>query len=228
MRTLTFTNLTKRREHFTLRDISFSARPGEIIALVGHNGAGKTTLLNLIAGITPPDSGTRPAIDAGALGFMFDTSLLIDSLTIDEYRAIFRRIYPTWSTSDFNTAIERYQLPTTQPINEFSRGMLVQLNMSILLAHQPEYLLLDEMTSGLDPFIREQLLTDIKQYVKKKSAIAIFSTHILEDIPHVADQLLVLEHGTIAGRKMLDETETTATIKDFIKESSDHNDWLND
>ncbi|MDO4670036.1 MAG: ABC transporter ATP-binding protein [Aerococcus sp.] len=226
MSKITVTDVNKTFPNFRLKDVSLEVNAGEIVALVGHNGAGKTTLLKLLSGELEADSGSLRAIDTEKLGYLFDDNLLIDSLTVNQYKTIFSGIYPHWHEKIFDALMAKYQLPVDTPIHNFSKGMLVQLNVSVVLSHDPHYLLLDEITSGLDPFTREEILKEIKQYVNQNDAVAIFSTHILEDVPLIANRLLIMEHGRVAANVKVSPNSQMEAIRKVIKGSSEVSEWI--
>ncbi|REH81917.1 ATP-binding cassette domain-containing protein [Staphylococcus felis] len=202
---------------FQLEDINIDVPEGKIGFLLGHNGAGKTTVLNILSKNTHIDKGNISNIPKSELGVLFDENHLPEKLSIAEYKKIFPSLFKTWNQEDFDYYINNFDLPLKKPIGKFSRGMKIKLNISIILSYHPQYLLLDEITSGLDPLIREEVLLVIKKYVQNNNATAILTTHILDDVLSIADYIFIINQGTIKLNMPVGNFKTTEDIKKKIR-----------
>lgn len=214
---ITLDTISKQHSDFELSNISFTAHDSEIISIVGSNGSGKTTLLKILSGAIEPDSGNLTDIPKSKLGVVFDQNHLPLELTIYEYSRILPSLFTNWDASSFKHYIDYFELPVSKKIGLFSKGMLKKFNVSIVLSHSASFLLLDEVTSDLDPFVRDEVLEVIKNYVKKNNAIAIITTHILEDVLTISDSLLVIEHGEMMVKKDTDDFENIEALKSYLK-----------
>lgn len=200
MTKVSMSHVKKKYDNFILSDINFQAKEKEIIGLIGENGAGKTTLLKSIGGINKIDFGTIKK-DFKELGFCFDSIPFPEELNILQLEHVFQNIGINWDTPAFWSYIKALQLPTKTPISNFSKGMKMQLNLCISISHHPDLLLLDEITSGLDPLMRRKVLRLIKKYVDQNDCSVIITTHNLNDVVEICTRFDLLDHGKIILEK---------------------------
>lgn len=210
-------NVNKKIKDFNLENINIHIPIGNIGFLIGNNGAGKTTLLNMVSGNMDPDGGFVTRISKGDLGFVFDENHLPENLTLMDYKIIFKSLFQKWDEKEFLLHINQFKLPIKKEIKNFSRGMKIKFNLSVILSYYPKYLLLDEITSGLDPIVREEILIAIKKYVKKNNATAMVTTHILEDIMIIADQIVIIDEGCVKLNTHINYFKDTKQIKEKIQ-----------
>jgi ABC-2 type transport system ATP-binding protein len=188
--------LTKRfGDRAALREVSFSARPGELLAVIGPNGAGKTTLLSILAGIREPDSG---AIEVpGEIGWVPQGAALYSRLTVDENLRLFARLE---GITELDPAVERMLDQTGlgerrgDQVGTLSGGNQQRVNIAIGLLSSPSVLLLDEPSTGLDPRQRERLWEFVLGLAGTGTTV-IYSTHHLQEAERYGDRLLVLADG---------------------------------
>jgi ABC-2 type transport system ATP-binding protein len=175
-----------------LRDISFSAGAGELLAVIGPNGAGKTTLLSILAGIRDPDSGevTIP----GKVGWVPQQAALYRRLTVEENLRLFARLE---QCEDIDGAVDRMLDQTglrerrADQIGTLSGGNQQRVNIAIGLLSQPAVLLLDEPSTGLDPRQRERLWEFVMRYARAGTTV-IYTTHHISEVELYATRVLVL------------------------------------
>lgn len=211
-------NLTKRYGAFiAVDDLSFAARPGEVLGLVGPNGAGKTTTLRSIAGIIPPSAGSITingfdlAIDPVAakrtLAFFPDEPRLFDYLSVRQHLAFIARLYGVEDheakaaalLDEFEITEKANQLP-----NELSRGMKQKLAIACGLLHAPSVLFFDEPLTGLDPLGIRRMKNSILQRARDGAAI-VLSSHLIGLLEEVCTHLLILKRGKRVAYGSLDE-----------------------
>ncbi|WP_186301015.1 ATP-binding cassette domain-containing protein [Staphylococcus hominis] len=209
--------VSKKFQDFQLEDINIEILEGKIGFLLGHNGDGKTTILNILSKNIHIDKGNISDIPKNELGVIFDENHLPKRLSIEEYKKILPYLFNNWNQEDFYYYINNFNLPLKKPIEKFSRGMKIKLNICIILSYHPKYLLLDEITSGLDPLIREEVLLVIKKYVQSNNATAILTTHILDDVLSIADYIFIINQGTIKLNTLVSNFKTTEDIKKKIR-----------
>jgi ABC-2 type transport system ATP-binding protein len=182
-------------ERQALRDVSFAAAAGELLAVIGPNGAGKTTLLSILAGIRKPDSGTVTV--PGAVGWVPQQAALYRRLTVDENLRLFARLE---GVEDVEAAVERMLTQTDlsdrrgDPVGTLSGGNQQRVNIAIGLLTAPSVLLLDEPSTGLDPRQRERLWEFVLGLAGAGTTV-IYSTHHLLEAERYSDRLLVLADG---------------------------------
>ncbi len=189
-------DLTKRfGERAALRDVSFTASPGELLAVIGPNGAGKTTLLSILAGIRDADSGTISV--PGEIGWVPQGAALYSRLTVAENLRLFARLE---GREDVEAAVEQMVGQTglgerrDDLVGTLSGGNQQRVNIAIGLLSEPAVLLLDEPSTGLDPRQRERLWEFVLELAGTGTTV-IYSTHHLHEAERYGDRLLVLADG---------------------------------
>jgi ABC-2 type transport system ATP-binding protein len=182
-----------------LRAVSFSAAPGELLAVIGPNGAGKTTLLSILAGMLPPTSGgvRRPA--PGRIGWVPQQPAVYSKLTVAENLRLFARLE---RLDDPDAAVERMLDQTAlreradDQLGELSAGNRQRVNIAVGLVADPPALLLDEPTASLDPRQRERLWAFIMALARRGTTV-VFATHDVGEAERYADRVLVLADGEL-------------------------------
>lgn len=219
-------HLGKKYSNFHLSDISFTVKPGQIVGLIGENGAGKTTLISLLLNQIQRDTGEvkygeEDIMDAKAeiknqIGIVQDDIFFYDKLNAQDINRILKRIYTNWSLKIYNSFLKKFNLPIDKPICNYSKGMKTKLLLSTALCHQAKYLILDEVTSGLDPVVRHEVMTMLREYANRGNSV-FFSTHITSDLEGFSDKVIFLHHGKI----IFDEFTENLNTKQMIIECSE-------
>jgi ABC-2 type transport system ATP-binding protein len=187
---------------YALREVSFDARAGEVVAVVGPNGAGKTTLLSIISGTQQPSSGSvlGPAASNGrAIGWVPQQPALYSKLSVAENLRLFARLERVATPEPAVSAmLEQVGLSdrANDRVERLSGGNRQRVNVAIGLIADPPVLALDEPSAALDPGQRERLWQFIKARAAGGTAI-VFSTHILHEAQMFADRLIVLDRGEL-------------------------------
>ncbi len=188
-----------------LRDISFQADAGELIAVVGPNGAGKTTLLSIVVGIQPPSAGavSRPAghdgLTGSAVGWAPQQPALYSKLSVAENIELFSRLEGVADThSKVAQMLEQTGLGerASEPVGRLSGGNRQRVNVAIGLIGDPPVLALDEPSASLDPDQRERLWEFIAARVARGTTV-LFSTHNVSEAQRYASRVLVLAQGQL-------------------------------
>lgn len=205
---LEVSNLNKSytKSDFNLSDISLSIAPGEVLGLIGKNGSGKSTLINTLVGNRFKDSGDIKFFGQSVtarnnqykehIGVVFDDLRVPNKLTLTDIDKVFTNIYTTWDSNKFKSTLKDFDLPTSNAIKSFSRGMRMKAAIAIALAHDSQLLILDEATAGMDVSGREEVMEILQDYVAKDYGIMI-SSHISEDIETLATKLVFMRNGKI-------------------------------
>jgi len=183
-------------ERRALRDVSFAATPGELLAVIGPNGAGKTTLLSILAGIREPDSG-EVHLPQGEVGFVPQQAALYRRLTVEENLRLFARlekvpdIEATVAEMLAQTGLEERR---RDQAGALSGGNQQRINIAVGLLSRPAVLLLDEPSTGLDPQQRARLWEFVLGLAGQGTTV-IFSTHNIAEAERYGRRLLVLADG---------------------------------
>ena len=186
-----------------LREVSFDARAGELVAVIGPNGAGKTTLLSIIAGIQPPSAGTVSPGPA-EVGWAPQHPAVYSKLSVAENLALFARLE---KVSDQQSAIERMLEQTglrdraDERVGRLSGGNRQRVNVALGLIGDPPVLALDEPSAALDPGQRERLWRFIAGLAQAGRTV-VFSTHNVVEAQRYAGRVIVLAEG----RMLFDDT----------------------
>lgn len=200
-------NLTKKYDDFLLDKVSFFVPKGNIVGLIGENGAGKSTTINTMLDIIERDSGDIYILDSEKnkvnneirekIGVVFDGNNFPEDLTPQKLNNVLRRIYKNWEDKTFFEYIEKFNLPKTKKIKNFSKGMKMKLSISVALSHNAELLILDEATSGLDPIVRDDILDILLEFVQDENRSILISSHITSDLEKVADYIVFIHKGKV-------------------------------
>lgn len=199
-------------DRFSLRDVSLSVEPGQIVGFVGANGAGKTTTIRAALGLIKLDAGEVRLLgqkcSAGAsnelqrnarsrIGLVLDACPFPSTLKVAEIERAVGSAYPTWSHETFRGLIDRFGLEPKAKVKALSRGMGMKLQLACALSHKAELLILDEATAGLDPMAREELLDELLSFVADGQHGVLFSSHITSDLERAADRVVCIDNGAI-------------------------------
>lgn len=201
--------LRKEYNGFTAVDnLDFEIGKGEIFGVVGPNGAGKTTTLKMLSGLITPTQGSIKiqGMDIKKdtqkikqkLGFLPEESPLYEGMTADDYLLFFAEIYGIERTSAKRRIKELLMAlnleASGKKIGEMSKGMQRKVAISRALINDPEYLILDEMTSGLDP-TTSRYLADFVSGLKQQGKTVVFSAHNLYQVESLCDRVLIMNRG---------------------------------
>jgi ABC-2 type transport system ATP-binding protein len=196
--------LTKRfGRTVALDQVSFAVPDGAVFALVGANGAGKTTLIRILMNIARPTEGRalvvgRNSEDLGGTGFcevgyVSENQDLADWTTVGGMLDYFRPFYPRWDLDLEGRLVRQFDLPLKRKLKHLSRGMRMKAAFVSSLAYRPKLLVLDEPLSGLDPFVRDELIESLRE--QAAGTTVFLSSHDLAEIESFASHVGFLEEG---------------------------------
>lgn len=206
-------NVSKKFGDFLLDHISFRVPQGRIVGFIGENGAGKSTTINLILDQLKRDSGeikifgkrNNEYVHKENIGVVFDECKFHDVLNVKDIAKILSGSYKTWDMNLFQEYARRFDIPLNKPIGQFSKGMKMKLSIICALSHKPQILILDEATTGLDPVVRDEILSLFLEYIQDEKHSILFSTHITSDIEKVADYVILIHKGKIIFEEKKDD-----------------------
>lgn len=199
-------------DRFSLRDVTLTVEPGQIVGFVGANGAGKTTTIRAALGLIKLDAGEVQLLgqrcDANApgeaqrhlrsrVGLVLDTCPFPSTLKVGQIETLVGPAYPTWSRETFARFIDRFGLDPKAKVKDLSRGMGMKLQLACALSHKAKLLVLDEATAGLDPMAREELLDELLAFVADGQHSVLLSSHITSDLDRAADRVICIDNGSI-------------------------------
>ena len=200
-----------------LNQVSLQVKRGRVFGLVGANGAGKTTLIKHLLGRLKAESGSvrvfgfDPVADPVAVlsrvGYLSENRDLPAWMRVDELLRYTEAFYPQWDTAYAEELRRQFGLDPRAKIKTLSRGENARAGLLLALAFRPELILLDEPSSGLDPVVRRDILEAIIRTVADEGRTVIFSSHLLEEVDRVADDLAVMFDGRVVLSGALDNVK---------------------
>ena len=207
-----------------VRDVSFTAEPGAVTALIGPNGSGKTTLMLMLASLLQPDAGTiriaghdpltATSAVRKAVGWMPDVLGSWATLSVRSTLETTARLYRLDKLTAAARASELIALVgltelADQPTRVLSRGQKQRLSLARALVHDPQVLLLDEPASGLDPVARIELRQLVRRLAAEGKTILV-SSHVLAELDEMADAAVYIESGASASAERIAGAQLTA------------------
>lgn len=192
-----------------LQDVSFSLHPGEVLGLLGPNGAGKSTLMKIIIGLWTADTGEINA--PSHIGYLPEQNPLYEEMYVREYLQFMSRLLyhgekrnTRPNPNEVESLIQRVGLTSeaNKKIGTLSKGYRQRVGLAQALLGDPELLILDEPTTGLDP----NQLVEIRQLIREvgNERMVILSTHIMQEVEAVCSRVIVLNHGQIKADETIE------------------------
>uniref|UniRef100_UPI00406C53BF ATP-binding cassette domain-containing protein n=1 Tax=Paenibacillus sp. FSL R10-2782 TaxID=2954661 RepID=UPI00406C53BF len=202
----------KKRGNRGIGPINLTIEPGYVVALAGHNGSGKSTLLHLLTQLVHPDSGVirwfgqaypdgMPVDTRQWVGYVPEQPTREEDRLTAEAAAAFRALwYPGWDETRFQRLLERFQVPQHTRLSRMSKGERRKFELAAALAPHPRLLLLDEPSSGLDPFAWKIMLEELRDCMENGKTTVIIATHIMDEIKRLADYIVLMHEGRLLGK----------------------------
>jgi ABC-2 type transport system ATP-binding protein len=197
--------------HLAIDDLSFTAQPGEIVGLLGPNGAGKTTTMRMLTGFMPPTSGDAKIAGYDVftdsmeirkrVGYLPERVPIYPDMTVKDYIAFWARLRGiARPRKHVDAVLERVQLSQRRDslVRHLSKGMRQRLGLAQALVHNPDVVILDEPTIGIDP----QQVIEVREAVRQlgQNHTVLFSTHILSEAEQVCDRVIIIHNGRIVAQ----------------------------
>jgi ABC-2 type transport system ATP-binding protein len=205
-------NLTKQYgNHLAVDHISFTAEAGEIIGLLGPNGAGKTSTMRMLTGFMPPTSGSAKIAGFDVMtdsievrrrvGYLPENVPVYPDMTVRGYVTFWAKLRGVKNTrAQVNRALEQVQLldRQNQLVRNLSKGLRQRLGLAQAVVHDPQVVILDEPTIGIDP----QQVIEVRESVRRlgEKHTVLFSTHILSEAEQVCDRVVIIQKGRIVAQ----------------------------
>lgn len=198
-----------------LDGIDLKIPAGCIYGLLGRNGVGKTTIIRILLGLDFPtrgqaqllgiDSHRLSAAEHGRIGYVAEGHHLIQNYRVAQLVRLCRNLSKNWDRKFFHHLMSTFRLPMDRKVKELSNGMRAQLNLALALAIEPELLILDDPTLGLDTIVRRQFLELAIDLIQREGRTILFSSHILSDVERIADRIGILVNGKLVVDCSLEE-----------------------
>ena len=201
-----------------LRDITLDIADGQVLGLLGPNGAGKSTLMKILIGLWRADSGQVCVPER--IGYLPENNPLYEEMYVSEYLQFMANLTGIYNSQcTIHNLIERVGLTPERHkhIRELSKGYRQRVGLAQALLGDPQLLILDEPTTGLDPNQLVEIRSLIRELGKERTVI--LSTHIMQEVREMCDRVVILDHGEIKADRPVKEVEDLETL---FRESTRH------
>lgn len=190
-----------------IKNVDLSVSRGTVFGLVGENGAGKTTLMKHIIGSLNAQQGSvrvfgldpvkSPKGVLGRIGYLSEDRDLPHWMRVEELLNYTRAFYPDWDAAYAEELRQMFRLDPSAKVKELSQGQQAKAALLTALAYHPPLLLLDEPSSGLDPIVRRDIVDAIIRAAAEEGRTVLFSSHLLDEVERVADDVAMIHDGEI-------------------------------
>ncbi len=210
-------DLRKSYKHRTevVKGLNMNVRKGAVYALLGSNGVGKTTTIRMITGQLAPSSGSIEVFGLEPLAhrkelntkvaYVAEDQRLYDWMTVNELIKFVKSFYPEWDDAVCEHLLKMFDLPRDKKLTDFSRGMYTKAALLAALCRNPELLILDDPTLGLDTAARREFMRGVVDAIHEFNRTVIFSTHIIPEIEGITDHVGIMVDGELIMEEKVDE-----------------------
>lgn len=212
-------------------NLSFNIRRGSILGLLGKNGAGKTTTINILNGFLTPRSGEciilgensrslSPEVKA-KIGFLIEGHVQYAFMNIYQIEKFYSGFYPNWKREAYFDLMSKLKVTPKQKISTMSCGQRSQVALGLILAQDPELLVLDDFTLGLDPGYRRLFIDYLRDYAKSENKTIFTTSHIIQDMERLIDDCMIMDYNRVLAYMPLKQFMGTFHQFNFETESND-------
>jgi ABC-2 type transport system ATP-binding protein len=200
-------------------NFNFEVRKGSIFGLLGKNGTGKTTTINILNGFLKQTSGQclmfgedshslSPETKA-RVGFLIEGHIQYSFMNIKQIEKFYSAFYPNWKKEPYWELMKKLEVTETQRISKMSCGQRSQVALGLLLAQDPDLLILDDYSMGLDAGYRRLFIDYLMEYAKAENKTIFITSHIIQDLEHLLDDCVIIDYRSVL---------LTMPIKKFLSE----------
>lgn len=198
-------------EKLIYENLNFEVEKGKVLGLLGKNGTGKTTIINILNGYLKPRSGEcyllgenmnhlSPATKA-KIGLLLEGHVQHTYFTIEQIEKYYRAFFPNWKRDAFYGLMEKLKVVPHQKINHMSCGQRSQVALGLLFAQNPELLILDDFSMGLDPGYRRLFVEYLRDFAAGGDKTIFLTSHIIQDMELLIDDCMILDYGRLLIHK---------------------------
>lgn len=188
-------------------NLSFNVPRGRILGLLGKNGTGKTTTINILSGFLQPRSGecyilgekigNMDPLTRRKIGLLIEGHVQYQFMNIEQIERFYASFYPNWKREAYYELMSRLKVAPHQRINRMSCGQRSQVALGLILAQDPEVLVLDDFSLGLDPGYRRLFVDYMREYAKAEDKTVFLTSHIIQDMERLVDDCIMMDYGKI-------------------------------
>ncbi|MBW8331460.1 MAG: ABC transporter ATP-binding protein [Prolixibacteraceae bacterium] len=210
-------------------NLNFHVSEGSILGLLGKNGTGKTTTINILNGFLQPRSGEclifgentqhlSPRTKA-RIGFLIEGHIQYSFMNIRQIEKFYSGFYPNWKPAPFWELMSKLNVTPTQKISTMSCGQRSQVALGLILAQDPDLLILDDFSMGLDPGYRRLFIDYLREYAKAENKTIFTTSHIIQDMERLIDDLLIIDFDGVLAQTSVNEFMGSFKRFDFVLEN---------
>jgi ABC-2 type transport system ATP-binding protein len=207
-----------------LRDVSWQLKPGRICGLLGRNGAGKTTTINILNSFLTPRQGRCLLFGEDAhqltpdtksrIGYLIEGHVQYGFFNMRQIERFYSAYYEKWNPAIYYHLMQKLDITPTQRISTMSCGQRSQVALGLILAQQPDLIIFDDYSMGLDPGYRRLFIEVIRDYAADGKRSILLTSHIIQDLEGLIDDVIIYQRG-----RVLIDTQTTRLVDGFRKYS---------
>ncbi len=225
-------NLTHKYNNKTIfSNMNFNVEKGKILGLLGKNGTGKSTTINIMNGFLKPTSGKcliygentqqlSPKTKA-KIGFLIEGHIQYSFMTIKQIEKFYSRFYPNWEKEPYWELMSKLNVAPKQKISTMSYGQRSQIALGLILAQDPDLLILDDFSMGLDPGYRRLFVEYLRDYAKTKNKTIFTTSHIIQDMEKLIDDVIIIDYNKVITHQSINNL--TNSFKQFTINTPNNN-----
>ncbi len=194
-------------ERLIYEDLNFEVKKGKILGLLGKNGTGKTTIINILNGYLKPHSGVCRMFGEkmeslspqtkSRIGLLLEGHIQHSYFNVQQIEKYYSRFFTKWNREAYYELLKKLKVSSTQKISTMSCGQRSQVSLGLLFAQNPELLILDDFSMGLDPGYRRLFVEYLKEYATAEDKTIFLTSHIIQDMEMLIDDCIILDYGRI-------------------------------
>ena len=202
-------------------NLNFSVKKGHIMGLLGKNGCGKTTTINILNGFLQPRSGECLIYGESTqnlspetkrrLGYLIEGHIQYSFMNIYQIEKFYSGFYKNWNRDAYFELMNRMKILPSQKVSSMSCGQRAQVALGLILAQDPDLLILDDFSLGLDPGYRRLFVDHMREYAKSRNKTVFLTSHIIQDMERLIDDCIIMDYGKILIQKPVNELLNTFT-----------------
>jgi ABC-2 type transport system ATP-binding protein len=194
-------------------NLSFNVEEGTILGLLGKNGTGKSTTINILNGFLQPKEGECLIYGENTqnlspktkrrIGFLIEGHIQYTFMNIHQIEKFYSGFYPAWNNKPYWDLMSKLKVTPKQKISTMSCGQRSQVALGLILAQDPDLLILDDFSMGLDPGYRRLFIDYLREYAKAENKTIFVTSHIIQDMERLIDDVLIMDYGRILAQQPL-------------------------
>ena len=196
-------------------NLSFNVEEGKILGLLGKNGTGKSTTINILNGFLQPTAGecliygensqTLSPATKMRIGFLIEGHIQYTFMNIHQIEKFYSGFYPRWNSAPYWELMSKLKVTPRQKISNMSCGQRSQVALGLILAQDPDLLILDDFSMGLDPGYRRLFIDYLREYAKAEQKTIFTTSHIIQDMERLIDDVLIMDYNRILAQQPIDK-----------------------